>query len=210
MIRSRILGIGLENRAARRWFVVGFWATEAVALGVLFRFPMPPDVGHWASFLPLLLTLGVASNLPLVLGGFSVGGAVDFYEGDKFGNRSAHPNAAWKVWSWVCGVGWRRVAATPQGMEQVQRFMKAVKPVDEREAQLRDWAHHRAHRMLFWLMYLGAIAYIVVSAISLSLVARFGFVLLELLLVASMSLPQTLLLWSLPNLEAGREEAYAR
>ena len=88
----------------------------------------------------------------------------------------------------------------------MERFVQAVQPVDEREAQLRDWAYRRSHRLLYWGMYAGAVAFLLVSTISLSVLARFGFVLLELLLVGSMSLPQSLLLWTLPEPEFTREE----
>jgi hypothetical protein len=205
MIRKRIFGIPLATRAARRGFVVCYWLAVATALVVLFQFPMPPDVSHWTSFLPLLATLAVASNLPLLLGGFSVGGAVGFYEGEKFRNRSIHPNAAWRAWSWVCGQGWRRVAASEEGKQMVQRFMRAVQPVDERETKLRDEAHHRAMRLQLWITYAGAVAYLLVSAADRELLARFGFVLLELLLVAAMSLPQSLLLWKTPDVDSADE-----
>jgi hypothetical protein len=99
------------------------------------------------------------------------------------------------------------MSATPERAQLVNRFLTTMRPVDEREAQLRDWAYHRAHRLLFWMLYLGAVVYLAVATISLSLVARFGFVLLEFFLVASMSLPQSLLLWTLPEDEPQMEES---
>ena len=192
MIRSQILGIPLNSQAARRWFVAGFWLVEAAALAILFQCPIPPAVAGLSGFLPLLALLAFANNLPLLLGGFSVGGAVSFYEGRPM---QLKPET------------WTRLEANPARSGRVRRFLSVMRPVDEREAQLRDWAHHRAHRLLFWLMYLGAAVYLVVSAISLSLLARFGFALLDLLLIASLSLPQTLLLWTLPELEPRIGEA---
>lgn len=194
MIRRRIFGISLETRAERRRFVVGFWMVEAVVLAALFQFPMPPHVTDWREFLPLLLTLAVASNLPLVMGGFSFGGAVAFYEGRLVRLKPAYAG---------------RLARNPEKQRRVQVFLDAMKPVDEREAQLRDWAHHRANRLLFWALYAGAVAYLALSAMSLTAMARFGFVLLELLLVMSMALPQSLLLWTLPELECGAEAGAA-
>jgi hypothetical protein len=205
MIRKQIFGIPLATRASRRGFVVSYWLAVAAALAVLFQFPMPPDVSHWTSFLPLLATLAIASNLPLLLGGFSVGGAVGFYEGEKFRNRSIHPNPAWKAWCWVWGQGWKRVAATEEGRQMVQRFLHAVRPVDERETKLRDEAHHRAMRLQLWITYAAAVAYLLMSAADRELLARFGFVLLELLLVVAMSLPQSLLLWTMPDVDSADE-----
>lgn len=185
MIRENILGISLATREARRRFVMGFWLVEAAFLAALFRFPMPPNT-HWQHFVPLLATLAIAMNLPLVLGGFSVGGALAFYEGRRW-----QPGAKTRA----------QFANDPNKMRRLERFVQAIQPADERETQLRDWAHHRAYRLLFWALYLGAIAFLIVSAVDLTLLARFGFVLLALLLVASMSLPQSLLLWTLPNPE---------
>jgi hypothetical protein len=201
MIGKKILGVPMQRRQNRRWFVLGYWLAVFAALAVLWQFPMPPDVRRWTTFLPLLLTLGAASNLPLLLGGFSVGGAVSFYEGRRFKLRNANPSAAWRAWSWIWGKGWRRVASTPEGLEQLHRFLRAVKPADERETQLRDQAHHAAHRIQMWMIYAGAVAYLAISAINLELLARYGFVLLELLLVASMSLPQSCILWTTLDIE---------
>ena len=191
MISRSLFGISLSTQPARRRFVLGYWLVEAVALVLLFRFPMPPDITHFTAFLPLLMTLAVASNLPLLLGGFSVGGAVAFYEGRRY-CLSARVRA--------------KLAGNPEKERRMERFVQAVQPVDEREAQLRDWAYRRSHRLLYWGMYAGAVAFLLVSTISLSVLARFGFVLLELLLVGSMSLPQSLLLWTLPEPEFTREE----
>lgn len=190
MIRKKILGIRLETRAERRRFVLGFWIAEALALAALFQFPIPPQVTDWREFLPLLLTLALASNLPLLLGGFSFGGAVAFYEGRHVQLKPTVAN---------------KLARNPEKSRRVQVFMDAMKPVDEREAQLRDWAHHRANRLLFWALYAGAVAYLALSVVSLTMLARYGFVLLELLLVMGMALPQTLLLWTLPELECGAD-----
>lgn len=190
MIRRSILGISLTRRVERRRFVVGFWIAEAVALAVLFQFPIPPHVADWREFLPLLVTLAIASNLPLVLGGFSFGGAVAFYEGRHVRLKPAVAD---------------KLARNPEKSSRVQVFLNAMRPVDEREAQLRDWAHHRANRLLFWALYAGAVAYLALSALSVTMLARFGFVLLELLLVLAMALPQTLLLWTLPEVEFGTE-----
>jgi len=191
MIRKEILGISLATQRARRAFVVAFWMVEGTLLFALFQFRMPPDIANWRTIVLLLVTLGVASNLPLLLGGFSLGGAVSFYEG-----RSKKLKVG-------------RSDADPKKLRRIDVFVKAMRPVDEREAQLRDEAHHRAHRILFWLMYAGAVAYLVVSAISLSLVARFGFALLEFLLVASMSLPQSFLLCTLPEFNEWSEREHA-
>lgn len=190
MIRSRILGISLETRRSRRLFVGGFWVAEAILLALLFQFPMPVDVKH--GLLLLIATWAMASNLPLLLGGFSTGGAVKFYEGRPF-QLSTDAVA--------------RMSATPERAQLVNRFLSAMRPVDEREAQLRDWAYHRAHRMLYWMLFLGMVVYIMVAGISYSLVARFGFVMLEFFVVASLSLPQSLLLWTLPEDEPQMGEA---
>jgi hypothetical protein len=182
MIRKRILGISLETRRSRRLFVAGFWMAEAIALVLLFQFPMPVDVRH--GLLLLIPTLAVASTLPILLGGFSQGGAVKFYEGRPV---QLTPEAI------------ARLSANPERADRVKRFLAAMRPLDEREVQLRDWAYHRAHRLLYWMLYLGLVVYLMVAGLSFSLVARFGFVLLEFFLVASMSLPQSLLLWTLPE-----------
>jgi hypothetical protein len=189
MIRQKVLGMSLVRRAQRRRFVIAFWAVEAMALALLFQFPLPPR--QWQEFVPLLILLAAANNLPLLLGGFSVGGAVSFYEGRHYRLQNA---AAEKL------------ARNPERFRRVQKFIDAMRPVDEREAQLRDWAYYRAHRLIFWAMYAGAVAFLAMSAISLAALARFGFVLLDFLLVASLSLPQTLILWNeqeAPDFETG-------
>jgi len=186
MIGRRVLGIPLHRRAIRRRFLVGYWLAVLAALTALSRFPVPPDVSHWTAFLPLLLTLGFASNLPLLLGGFSLGGAVGFYEGRAFRLKDAAAV---------------RLARKPEKAELVRRFLKAAGPADEFEARLRDTAHHRAHRWMFWMIYCGAIAFLLVSAADMALLPRFGLVLLELLLVAQMSLPQSCILWTMPDVE---------
>lgn len=201
MIGRSILGIPMYRRQTRRWFVTCYWLAVGAALAALSRFTMPPDVRHWTTFVPLLLTLALASNLPLLLGGFSLGGAVAFYEGSRFQSRHANPNPALRGYAFVGRKGLPRLASRPERAQQIRRFFEALRRVDERETQLRDEAHHAAHRILLWLLYAGAVGYLVVSAISLSLLARYGVVLLELLLVAFMSLPQCWILWKLPDVE---------
>jgi len=186
MIGTRVLGIPLHRRAIRRRFVIGYWLAVLAALAALSRFQVPPDVSHWTTFVPLLLTLGFASNLPLLLGGFSLGGAVGFYEGRALRLRDATK---------------ARLARKPEKAELVRRFLKAAGPADEFEARLRDAAHHRAHRWMFWLIYAGAVTFLLVSAADKTLLPRFGLVLLELLLVAQMSLPQSCILWTTPDVE---------
>jgi hypothetical protein len=210
MIRSRILGIPTHSRQTRRWFVAGYWLAVTFALAVLFQFPVPADVSHWYTFCPLLLALAVPSNLPLLLGGFTFGGAVRFYEGGRYRGAGARRNPIGRVWYWVAEVVWRRAAATPEGARQLQRFLNAVRPVDERENKVRDEAHHQAMRMQIWLTYAGAVAYLLVAAANTALLGRFGFVLIELLLVAAMSLPQSYILWTLPDMDAGEEMTEAR
>ena len=201
MIDHRFLGVPLHRRQTRRRFVVCYWLAVGIALAALSQFRMPQDVSHWTTFVRLLLTLGVASNMPLLLGGFSLGGAVAFYEGSRFRKRYADPNPELRGFAIVWRKGWLRFASNPERAHQLRRFFQAVRPVDERETQLRDEAHHAAHRMLFWIIYAGAIAYLIVSAISQTLLDRFGFVLLELLLIASMSLPQCWILWNSPDID---------
>jgi len=132
MIRSRILGIPLSTRTTRRYFVLAFWLAEAVIFAALSRFPIPMELARTPAFLVLL---GLANTLPLLLGGISVGGAVAFYEAKPF---QLKPDARSKL------------ERDPKRARLVLRLLSYYRPADEREAQLRDAAHHRSHRMLFW------------------------------------------------------------
>lgn len=190
MIRQSILGISLAHRAQRRRFVVAFWMVEGMALALLFQFPLPPR--QWQEFVPFLMLLAVANNLPLLLGGFSVGGAVSFYEGRRLQSATAE-----------------KLARNPERFRRVQKFLDAMRPVDEREAQLRDWAYHRSHRLIFWGAYAGTVVFLALSAISVTAVVHFAFVLLDLLLIAFLSLPQTLILWNEPDAPGCADPAMA-
>jgi hypothetical protein len=163
-----------------------------MALALLLQFPLPPR--QWQEFVPFLMLLAVANNLPLVLGGFSFGGAVSFYEGRHYRLQNA---AAEKL------------AHDPERFRRVQKFIDAMRPVDEREAQLRDWAHHRSHRLIFWGAYAGTVVFLALSAISVTAVVHFAFALLDLLLIAFLSLPQTLILWSEPEVSGWADPAMA-
>jgi hypothetical protein len=153
-----------------------FWA--------LSRFSIPTDA-HQAP--ALFAVLGIANTLPWLLGGITLGGAVAYYEGRPY---RLSPAAQ------------QRLACKPERARLVLQFLSYYRPADEREALLRDQAHHQAHRIVFWVLYLGAIAYLILAALSLPILARFGFVFLDLLLVASMSLPQSIILWSTPDIES--------
>jgi hypothetical protein len=184
-------------RRSRRWFVVAYWLVILAALAVLWQFPIPPDASHPGSFAMLLVTLCIAGNLPLVLGGFSHGGAVAFYEGRPLRSRAGAERWVKRHPILTRMIGLFRRFLPP---ERVRRFVAACRPVDEREAQLRDWAFHRGFRLMMWLVYGAAVAYLVMARANASLLPRFGFLVLELLLVASLSLPQCLLLWTIQDL----------
>jgi|GEM_PF-1837540 len=175
----RPFGLSLALRTTRRWLVVGYWLLAAL-LFVLVELDEGSALHRGRWILPLL-PLQVLIFVPVLLGGVKVGGPVKPF-------RGAH---------WV---------PLPDREEIHTLFGKSDATIqdvdlDERETLQRDRVHFFAYTAARW-MAIGLLAiFCLVAAWNPAWSVRFGSASFYLLVLTLWSLPQSILLWTEPDME---------
>jgi hypothetical protein len=179
MIKIRkFMGISMARRVRRRWLVVGLWAL-GLALVIYFpallrfRFPFFGPTGEWAFFFGFLLVN--------VLGGQSRRGFVSDFEGRT-------PEDGPGDYSFM----------TPEDIA-ARKEAERQNRLDEREVRVRNAAHYRAYVPLRWFAFLLVLAAVTDHRMEL---ADMRESLLLLLYLVILWLPQSILLWTEPDMEA--------
>jgi hypothetical protein len=186
MINQRkFLGISLARRRNRRWLLVAYWAAILVLVGI--GSSLIEKYGNAAS--PFFLFFFIlAVDLAGVLGGEGKNGIVRQFQG-----RTAKDQ--------------RSIDYSFMTQEDIAALKEREKQVrlDERDENLRNAVHYKAYA------FLRGGAYLVFPALYLLNFPRFSnlaFVrgpLLWILLIVLLSLPQSILLWTEPDMEAERD-----
>lgn len=177
---SSIFGVSLRRQKTRRWL-----------LGI-----------YWCGLIPLFCI------------GFS-----RFAFGSRGGNSFVLNCAIWAAF-WVAAVlggvragGWVKPFRPQRPMRgEVQPLFSRPEPtpgelvaqevaLDERETMRRDHIHFAAYSILQIAVYIVFLAYLVVGMWRQELLGRLGLALLFLLTLASWSLPQSIILWTEPDME---------
>jgi len=175
----RPFGLSLALRTTRRWLVVGYWLLVAL-LFVLMELDESKALRRGHGLQPLF-PLQVLVFVPALLGGVKVGGPVKPF-------RGAH---------WV-----------PQlERQEIQTLFSKKEPIlqdadlDERETLQRDRVHFFAYTAARW-MAIGLLAiFCLVAAWNPAWSVRFGSASFYLLVLTLWSLPQSILLWTEPDME---------
>ena len=200
MIHKRIyLGIPMGSRRNRRVLVVCYWIVVVMILAggaaVYLRAPGIFD-SPWT---PGAIGIVYAIVLMFLGGGAQIGPVGDF-DGDLT------PPLRW----------------TP--VEAVDRLLYRMRSTagdrlldhcfDERDHRLRDYAHYRSYRLLRSVPILASVFVVAycgpLDAHPLYLARRYGFwgvMLVVLFSIAFWSLPQSIILWTEPDMETGPEAA---
>jgi hypothetical protein len=185
MIKKRkLLGIPLARRQTRRLLVIGYW-TVALSLVLVVSLLTGRDGTVFGLPFISLLYLSVLLMVGL-LGGDGKRGAVRAFEG-----RTSEGQVAADY-----------TYMTPEDIAERKRREIEIR-LDERDVNLRNTAHYKAYSALRWIIFL----VFVFTAFPLPREPFFlrPFLLSTLFLVV-WSLPQTIILWTEPDMEADSEE----
>jgi hypothetical protein len=178
MIKIRkFLGISMARRSRRRWLVAGFWAlglTLVLHFPALLRLRLPffDSSAEWAIFFGFLL-----AN---VIAGKSRRGLLSDFEGRT-------PEDGQGDFSFM----------TPEDVA-ARKEAERRNRLDEREVRVRNAAHYRAYAVLRWVGSLLVIA-AVADRVDEFAAARESLLLLFFLIIQW--LPQSILLWTEPDME---------
>jgi hypothetical protein len=174
MIQQRkFLGISLARRSRRRTLVAGFWIMGfSFAVFAPFLFRGHPRQFSWV-FLPFLAQAAL-------LGGEGRKGLVRDFHGHTPDNEPVD-------YSFM----------TPEDIAARKEAEKQNR-LDEREARARDAAHYKAFELLRWSVPLVAFAAFTEPFIGFAYVRQ---ALLLLVVLVIQALPQSILLWTEPDME---------
>ena len=171
------LGFSIARRSVRRVLVVAYHCIMAFALYELLF-----NSGAKASGLgTYILGIVVLINLPLCLGGVRRGGFVKPFRGVKW-----NPGEVQTL------------------LHPFNRF-GADAPLDERETGERDRMHFLAYTLTRWFALLLLAIYGLIAANYPAALRQTGSLFLCLLTLSLWSLPQTIILWTEPDMEAAQE-----
>lgn len=174
-------GLSMARRSTRRALVVGYWLLIALFF-VLYEWATAKALTRGRIGQPLL-PLQVLFFLPALLGGVRMGGAVKPF-------RGVH---------WV-PLQEREETQTLFGKPDAQL---AEADLDERETGQRDRVHFLAYTVSRWLVLGLMIVYCAVSAWNPAASQRFGAACFYLVALTLWSLPQSMILWTEPDMEPG-------
>lgn len=177
----RIFGVRIATRKARRWLVAIYWALMLVVCIGFVRHQAHhgvEDMRPWG-FLPIFV--GIVS----LLGGVKVGGAVKLFSGRQY-----------------------MASPTPgdEGGLTLFRHQSIYPPdangaLDERERNERDTVHYTAYTIVRWLTLALFFLYAWFGAAHAAWFPRVGPFFIFLLTLVLWSLPQSLILWTEPDVE---------
>jgi len=177
----KVFGIPVARRRNRRILVIAYACAIAAFAGAFFF----DQARHTLDIFGILIALQMLTNLPALLGGIRAGGVVKPYRGVRwvaFFNQEQREFLFGRP-------------AFPGGS-----LDPAAAELDERETRLRDRIHFLAYTLARWFALLLFAAFALIAAFrpgSLRQAGLFCFLLLVLIL---WSLPQTMILWTEPDL----------
>jgi len=185
MINKRTFwGIHLATRRTRRWLVVGYWAVVLALLALLSRLIGEPNHlirDYW------FLGIWITPFLLGFLGGTRPSGPVR----DFLGRSSERPELLENTVKTLRDPGNRE-------------WTKEDRPLDERDIKLRNDAHYKAYGVMRGVALFGFLA-VVYQQIPQAPNVREP--LLWLLLTVIWSLPQSIILWTEPDMEEAESHA---
>jgi len=213
---NRVLGLSMVRRRTRQWLVAGYWCVVGVPAAVLFLHRGRHSFTGFAAIVAIQMLV----NLPSLLGGVRAGGAVKLYREVKwaplldrddvqtvFGHATAvpeslHPGATVAKWLFP-----QEKATSHDPRIWVHELWNRSKPVvagligPEAELDERDRVHFVAYTIARWLALALFAVYLGMGAANSQWLARIGPLFLFVPTLLLWSLPQTLILWTEPDME---------
>jgi heme/copper-type cytochrome/quinol oxidase subunit 4 len=174
-VDQKFFGISIARRRTRRAFVIGIWCVTLLC-GWAFLHSAVSHRDRALGFLAIM-ALQLVLQLPNFLGGLRPGGMV------------------------------RPFLAAKPGLEQVQSLFGPRKPfgqdapLDERETGERDRIHFLAYRIALVIALMMGLILFVIGGYSFQLMCRVAAVFFFALIVIMLGLPQSLILWTEPDME---------
>lgn len=173
------LRVLVGSRYKRRMWVAGYWCFVALDCFLFLRY----QTRHGVDNIGLPFVIQTLLVLPGLLGGVRAGGLVKPFR----------------------GVHW--IPMQEQGEVQTLLKPSAIPAIlqdtslDERETHERDRIHFIAYTLARWLSLLLFMIYAMVGALHAAWFSRVGPFFLFLLTVTLWSLPQSIILWTEPDME---------
>jgi hypothetical protein len=178
-VDQKFFGISIARRNTRHVFVVGVWCVTLLCGWAFLHGAVSHRdraLGFWA-----IMALQLILQLPNFLGGLRPGGMV------------------------------RPFLDAKPGLEQVQSLFGPRTPfgqdapLDERETGERDRIHFLAYRIAAAIALMMGLILFVMSGYSFQLMCRVAPVFFFALTMILLGLPQTLILWTEPDMEAEQQ-----
>jgi hypothetical protein len=180
---SKFFGLSLAHRLTRRWIVALYWLWVAVFSFLFFRHQSQRS----PSLFDILLVVQMLALLPaLMLGGVSSEGPVKPFRRIR--------SALFPERNDLSVFGQSRPIRNSAAADEAD--------LDERETRLRDRVHFVAYTWTRWIALLCFAVYGCVNALDDDALRRAGPFFLYLLTLVIWSLPQSLILWNEPDMEA--------
>jgi len=174
---DKVLGISPASRKTRRWIVCGYLCVVALTcFGFLHHQARHgiEDMGLWNLFL-------IFVNVSAFLGGIRMGGLVKPFRRASFVPMQADGDV-------------------PSILPSPRSSRTESTSLDERETLERDHIHFIAYTAARWLALLLLVLYALLGAFHVPWFSQVGPFFLFLLTLTLWSLPQTLILWTEPDM----------
>jgi hypothetical protein len=180
---NKVFGLSMARRRSRQWLVIGYWCMVG---GFLAAFSIHEVRHRWNGF-AVLVAFQVIVSMPALLGGVRASGAVKPYRGVK--------------WAPLCD---RDDVQTVFGQPKPELAGNLIPEpdLDERERHERDRIHFVAYTLVRWLALAMFAVYGLLGLIHADWLSRLGPLFFFLITFLLWSLPQTLILWTEPDMEA--------
>lgn len=184
---NKMLGSSFARRSTRRWIVVAYWCVMALSSAAFTR----DFARHGFDFNCVVLVINVIICTGL-LGGVRGGGPVRPFRGVR-----------WIPWA----TEWKDygilAAVMPQSLTQMtdSEPSDVYTPLDERETHERDRVHFIAYTLVRWLALLLFAVYGLFAFIWPAVLSEISPLFFFVLTVTLWSLPQSLILWTEPDME---------
>jgi hypothetical protein len=172
-------GWSISRRSTRRWIVMGYWLLTAFWAYAILMYA----IRHHGAFMSFSIIYPMLW-LPAFLGGVRAGGAVKPFRSTYW---VSVPDRAGMISLF------HRDTAAQQEME-----------LDEREIRLRDCVHFVSYTVVRWLALVFFALYALISTQHPEWLGISGPVFLFVIVMMLWGLPQSIILWNEPDVEAER------
>jgi hypothetical protein len=179
---NKLFGIPVARQRTRRMLLVVYWCAITAFAGAF----LLDQTRHTLGVFGILIALQMLTNLPALLGGVRAGGAVKPYRGVRWAPLLDRDDL-------------QTVFGGPKPV--VAGLLNPEAELDERETRLRDRTHFVAYTLMRWITLALFAGYGLIAYFSPEWMRQAGLFFFLLLALVLWSLPQTLILWTEPDME---------